>query len=128
MNVNICGFNGVKRSKYTGCEDITREEVVKAMDKLKNGKAAGIDDISAEMLKCGGDRVKEWMWKVCKEAFKCGKVPNDWKNAVILPLYKGKGSSDECKNHRGISLLSVAGKVYGRVLIKSARNHRGNDG
>ena len=55
VNVNICGFNGVKRSKYTGCEDITREEVVKAMDKLKNGKAAGIDDVSAEMLKCGSD-------------------------------------------------------------------------
>ena len=92
-------------------EDITREEVLKALDKLKNGKAAGIDNISTEMLKFGGDCVKDWMWKICKEAFSSGKVPSDWKNAVIVPLFKGKGCKDECKNYRGISLLSVAGKV-----------------
>ena len=54
VNVNICGFDGAKRSKYLGVEDITREEVVNALDKLKNGKAAGIDNISTEMLKFGG--------------------------------------------------------------------------
>ena len=118
VNVNMCGFEGVKRSKYLGCDEITRAEVDKAIQKLKNGKAAGVDDISAEMLKYGGESVKEWMWKVCKKAFESGKVPNDWKNAVIVPLYKGKGSSDECKNYRGISLLSVAWKVYARVLIE----------
>ena len=38
-----------------------------------------------------------------------------------MPLYKGKGDKCECSNSRGISLLSVAGKLYGRVLIKRVR-------
>ncbi len=43
-------------------------------------------------------------------------MPEDWRKAIIVPLYKGKGNRDECKNYRGISLLSVPGKIYGRIL------------
>ena len=45
----------------------------------------------------------------------------DWRGARLVPLYKGKGVKYECSNSRGISLLSVAGKLYGRVLIKRVR-------
>ena len=38
-----------------------------------------------------------------------------------MPLYKGKGDKCECSNSRGITLLSVVGKLFGRVLIKRAR-------
>ena len=31
---------------------------------------------------------------------------------MIVPLYKGKGEKTEYKNYRGISLLSVVGKLY----------------
>ena len=31
----------------------------------------------------------------------------------IMPLYKGKGDKCECSNSRGISLLSVVGKLFG---------------
>ncbi|WP_435326057.1 hypothetical protein, partial [Klebsiella pneumoniae] len=38
-------------------EQISREEVVKAINSLKIGKAAGVDGITAEMLKYGGEAV-----------------------------------------------------------------------
>ena len=41
-----------------------------------------------------------------------------------MPIYKGKGDVHECGNYRGISLLCVVGKVYGRVLIKRARERQ----
>ena len=41
-----------------------------------------------------------------------GVVPMDWRGACIVPLYKGKGDKCECNNSRGISLLSVVGKLY----------------
>ena len=47
-----------------------------------------------------------------------GVVPTDWRGACIVPMYKGKGDKCECSNSRGISLLSVVGKLFGRVLIK----------
>ena len=40
-------------------------------------------------------------------AFESGVVTEGWTSAVIVPLYKGKGKRTECKNYRGISLLSV---------------------
>jgi hypothetical protein len=39
-------------------------------------------------------------------------------SAIVVPLFKGKGDKKECKNYRGISLLSTPGKVYGTVLIE----------
>ena len=43
--------------------------------------------------------------------------PVDWVITGMMPLYKGKGDVHECSNFRSISLLSVVGKVYGRILI-----------
>ncbi len=40
-------------------------------------------------------------------------------SACVVPLYKGKEDKYECTSFRGISLLSVVGKVYGKVLIKT---------
>ena len=45
-------------------------------------------------------------------AFESGVVPEDWRSAVIVPLYKGKGERTECKNYKSISLFSVDGKIY----------------
>ena len=53
-------------------------------------------------------------------------VPVDWVIACMVPLYKGKIDMYECSNFRGISLLSVVGKVYGRVLINRIRDKTEN--
>ncbi len=89
-----------------------------AIARLKCGKAAGMDGVTAEMLKYGGDSVVEWMLLICERAWKNGEVPDDWMKTIIVPLYKGKGSRSECGSYRGISLLSVPGKVYGRILTE----------
>ena len=39
-------------------------------------------------------------------------MPEDWRSALIVLLYKGKGERSECKNYRGISLLSLVGKIH----------------
>ena len=36
---------------------------------------------------------------------------------MIIPLYKGKVERTECKNYRGISLLSIVRKIYGGILV-----------
>ena len=54
-------------------------------------------------------------------AFESGVVPTDWRFAVIIPLHKGKGERTECKNYRGINLLSVVGKIYAGILVDRFR-------
>ena len=45
----------------------------------------------------------------------------DWRGACIVPLYNGKADKCECSSSRGISLLSVVGMQFIRVLIKRVR-------
>ena len=87
------------------------------MGKLKNGKAAGKDEIIKEKVKDGGNRVVDWIWRLCNMAFESGVVQEDWRSAVIVPLYKGKGERTEFNNYGGISLLSVVGKIYSGILV-----------
>ena len=58
-------------------------------------------------------------------AFESGVVPEDWRSAVIVPLYKGKGEKTECRNYRGISLLSVTEEIYEGILIDRVRRVSG---
>ena len=50
-------------------------------------------------------------------AFESGVVLEDWRSYVIVPLYKGKGERTECTNYRGISLLSMIGKIYSGISV-----------
>ncbi len=72
--------------------------------------------ITAEMLKYGGEIVVDWMVWIYNLAWEQSEVPEDWRKAIIVLLCKGKGNREECNNYRGISLLSVPGKIYGRIL------------
>ena len=44
-------------------------------------------------------------------------IPQEFNDASIIHLLKRKGNTQLCNNHRGISLLSIAGKVLARVLL-----------
>ena len=46
-----------------------------------------------------------------------GKLPQDLRDAVIITLYKNKGEKSDCSNYRGITRLSIAGKVLARFLL-----------
>ena len=46
-----------------------------------------------------------------------------YKDASIIHLYKRKGNKQSCDNHRGISLLSIAGKILARILLNRLSKH-----
>ena len=87
-----------------------------------NGCAAGICDISAELLKADGACVVSCL-TVIQQAWESGSAPDDWKRGIILPFYKNKGARSECKNYRGITLLSVPGKVYAHTVLSRAKKY-----
>ena len=98
--------------------DVSTDEVQKTVDRLKMGKATGMDEVAAEYIRSGGYVCVEWMVRLFNVCLNSGCVPSEWKVGCIVPLYKGKGDPLECSKSRGISLLSVPGKLYGRVLIE----------
>ena len=74
----MCGFDGIQRGNYFRGEPSGRDEVEVRVGKLKNGK----DEITGEMLKGGGDRVVDWIWRLCNIAFESGVGPEDFKSTV----------------------------------------------
>ncbi len=89
-------------------------EVELAVKKMGLGKAAGMDEICAELLRF--PPCIRWLHRLITAVWHGGTPPQAWIDAVAVPLYKGKGSASDCDNYRGIMLLSVPGKVYGRIL------------
>ncbi|KAK3569663.1 hypothetical protein QTP86_002629 [Hemibagrus guttatus] len=55
-----------------------------------------------------------------KDSERSGTVPLDWATGVVVPLFK-KGDRRVCSNYRRITLLSLPGKVYSRVLERRVR-------
>ena len=78
----MCGFDRIWRGNYFGGEPIGRAKVEVRVRKLKNGKAAGKDEITGEMVKGGGDIVVDWIWRLCNMVFEIGVLPEDWRYAV----------------------------------------------
>ena len=45
-----------------------------------------VDEITGEIIKGGGDKVVNWIWRLCNMAYESGVVPGYWRSAVIVPL------------------------------------------
>jgi hypothetical protein len=98
-------------------EKPTETELKLALEKLTTGKAPGKDGIPAEVIKCGGSVLFTHLYDLLCQCWDEGAVPQDMRDANIITLYKNKGDRSDCNNYRGISLLSIVGKVFARVIL-----------
>eukprot|EP00456_Euglypha_rotunda_P002259 TRINITY_DN1043_c0_g1_i22.p1 TRINITY_DN1043_c0_g1~~TRINITY_DN1043_c0_g1_i22.p1 ORF type:complete len:190 (+),score=3.25 TRINITY_DN1043_c0_g1_i22:121-690(+) len=96
-------------------------EVVKALKRAGNGKAAGDDGCMNELLKEGGEGMKEALLVLFQKIWQEEKIPVDWARGVIVPIYKD-GDRKNVDNYRGITLLSVVGKLYSSILTTRITN------
>ena len=89
----MCGFDGTRKRNYSEGDPAGRSEVEVRVGKLKNEKATSKDKITEEMAKGEGDRMIDWMWRLCNMVFESSVVPGDCRSAVIvlLSLYRQVG-------------------------------------
>ena len=98
----------------------TEEEVTPAMKAMANAKAVGPDGLPAELLKLRLQQDRTILLELHRLTtliWREGKVPQQWKDAVITVLHK-KGDKTECGNYRGISLVSHAVKILLKVAAR----------
>ena len=69
--------------------EVTREEVERAVRKLRNGKV-GSDEIVGEIVKNGGQAMIDWLWELLREVWKMLQVSQKWKNAILIPIHQRK--------------------------------------
>ena len=90
---------------------------------LHINKAPGTDAIPAEVYKAGGLPMAEKLTELFQCMWRKEAIPQDLKDASIIHLYKRKGNPQVCDNHRGISLLSIAGKILTKILLNRLNAH-----
>ena len=103
------------------CNTLTKEEIQNAIKQLRNGKAAGHDNIPAEALKADIRTNVELLYPLFKKIWDEEQVPTEWKEGYLIKLPK-KGDLSSCSNYRGITLLSIPGKVFNRVLLNRIKD------
>nr|VZI38066.1 unnamed protein product [Spirometra erinaceieuropaei] len=102
---------------------LSADENITAVQQLSSGKAPGSDAIPAEIYKHGGRQLMDHLTALFQEMWRSGEVPQDFKDATSVHLFKGKGNRQVCDNHPGVSLLNIAGKIFGRILLNHLNNH-----
>uniref|UniRef100_A0A3B3H959 ribonuclease H n=1 Tax=Oryzias latipes TaxID=8090 RepID=A0A3B3H959_ORYLA len=96
-------------------QDITIEEVLKVIEKTKLHKAAGVDELSNEVLKC--PKLLTTLHCLFRFCFKNGFIPSIWYKSIIKPIPKSPQADPRVPlNYRGISLLSTVYKVFSSIL------------
>ena len=101
----------------------TLQEVENAVRNLKNHKSPGVDGIPSEVWKHGGSSLTGQLHQLICRIWAEEEVPQHWRDARLISIYKKKGDRATCGNSRGIALLSVAGKVLAKIMITRLNQH-----
>ena len=88
-------------------KEIEKDEIAKCVRKLKNNKTGGSDGIVGELLKYGGSGMVDLL----EQLYGRRRFPGNERGP-----YCYKGDREDPGNYRGITLLSVVGKVFCKIL------------
>lgn len=98
---------------------ISRPQVLTALQTLDVTKAPGGDGLPTRLLRLAADEIADCVHHLFNLSLTTGRLPGDWRQATITPIYKNRGSRSSASNYRPISLLSVLSKVLERLIFDS---------
>ncbi len=96
---------------------IRKDEVRDCMLALNKRKAMGPDQISGWMLSECAEELSFPLTEMFNKSLSQGKLPEVWKAADIVPIYK-KGPKEDANNYRPVSLTSVVVKLLEKLIRK----------
>ena len=92
----------------------TLSELSAVVKQLKSSKAFGPDNIPALLWK--DPHFSTILLNLCNHTFSTLTPPKIWRTSQIIPVPK-KGDLSLANNYRGISLMSIAAKIYNKLLL-----------
>ena len=91
------------------------DEIHRSIADLKIGKASGIDEFSAQVLKISALAIVPYLQMLINQMFSQGDFPDCLKIPKVIPLIKS-GSKADVDNYSSISLLPVLSKVLEKIM------------
>ena len=90
-------------------------DVQSSLENLRRDKSMGPDGLHPYILSECANYLAVPLFDIMSESMRTGTVPNDWKRAEVVPIYK-KGDRSLPENYRPISLTSVICKILERLI------------
>ena len=97
---------------------ISHHEVYVTIHKNLKNSAPGLDNIHAAMLKNLHTNALNYLTELFNEIFKSSEFPSKWKTAIVIPILKPKSDQFKPQSYRPISLTSVLGKTFEKIINK----------
>uniref|UniRef100_H3ABE5 Reverse transcriptase domain-containing protein n=1 Tax=Latimeria chalumnae TaxID=7897 RepID=H3ABE5_LATCH len=94
--------------------EVLMSEIERALQRLKNNKAVGLDRIPAEALKAGGETLLHIMKAIINSIWETGEWPDEWVRSEIVTIPKVAGT--QCEKYHTLSLISHASKILLEIL------------
>ena len=107
-------MSGVCRDDFLD-KEIERKEILGCIKRIKNNKTGGSDGLVGELLKYGGMGMVDLLEQLFLVIWHEEVVPRQWREGLVINLFK-KGDREDPGNYRGITLLSVVGKLFCKIL------------
>lgn len=98
------------------------DKIATLITELPNGKAPGMDNLSSTSLKKNCRKFAPLIQHLAIRIFATGIYPLAMKRAVVSMIYK-KGSPEDLKNYRPISLLGVINKIIEKTIVEQLSTH-----
>ena len=107
----------VESRSAASIEDIifAPEKVKSVLQNLKLNASPGPDNVSPILLKRCCVTLSGILSELMTESFESGIVPEAWKSAIVIPIYK-KGDKHLPENYRPISLTSIPCKCMEKII------------
>ena len=99
--------------------DFTREEMEKAINRLRNNKATGPDKILGEMIKNSPEPLKQVLLKIFNKIKSTCEYPEEWAKGITSLILK---DDEDPNNYRAITVASALSKILAIMI-----NERIND-
>lgn len=101
---------------------VTKKEIIKTIRSLSSRKAAGFDEIPAQLIKRIGPELAESLTFLINRCILEKTFPAQMKKANITPLYKKKDKLNK-DNYRSVNLLPFLSKVFEKILFNQIYEH-----
>ena len=118
VNIDENIYNGTR--KVFSQEEMFMDplSVKQCMLTLKSKNTEGVDRIPQKILLDGADQLEAPLSKLFNLIYSEKMIPDQWRIAKTIPVYKNKGDKKDIENYRPIANLCAASKIFEKLILK----------
>ncbi|GFW87514.1 probable RNA-directed DNA polymerase from transposon BS [Trichonephila clavipes] len=99
-------------------EFFTMQELNMALSNLDPSKSPGPDNIHGQMISRLSDWGKKSLLEIFNLSWRLGRLPRDWKKALIIPIRKSSKKASYPESFRPIALTNFSCKLMEKIILE----------